>query len=95
MEFNQQNDNLLKSPWTSIELKKLIKKFLLDNLGERAKLANLKNSFTFISSPLIKKLGEYFIGSYNKGLTLPEFIENAKETIKIPFNNIEKKNKRS
>ena len=91
MEFNQQNDNLLKSPWTSFELEKLIKKFLLDNLEEEAKLANLKNSFTYISSPLIQNFGEYFIVSYNKGMTRPEFIEKAKEIIKIPFNNIEKK----
>ena len=90
MEFNQQNDNLLKTPWTSIELGKILKKYLHDNLEEKAKLANLKNSFSFISSPIIKKFEDYFIGSYNKGMTRPEFIKNAKEVIKIPFNIIEK-----
>ena len=90
MEFNQQNDNLLKTPWTSIELGKIIKKYLHDNLAEKAKLANLKNSFSFISNPIIQKFGEYFIKSYNKGMTRPEFIKNAKEVIKIPFNKIEK-----
>ena len=90
MEFNQQNDNLLKTPWTSVELGKIIKKYLHDNLAEKTKLANLKNSFSYISSPIIQKFGEYFIGSYNKGMTRPEFIKNAKEIIKIPFNNIEK-----
>ena len=90
MEFNQQNENLLKTPWTSIELGKIIKKYLHDNLAEKAKLANLKNSFSYISTPIIQKFGEYFISSYNKGMTRPEFIKNAKEVIKIPFNKIEK-----
>jgi len=90
MEFNQQNDNLLKTPWTSVELGKIIKKYLHDNLAEKAKLANLKNSFSYISSPIIQKFGEYFITSYTKGMNRPEFIKNAKEVIKVPFNNIEK-----
>ena len=91
MEYNQQNENLLKIPWTSMELEKIIKKYLHDNLAEKTKLANLKNSFKYISTPIIKKFGEYFITSYNKGMTRPEFIKNAKDVIKVPFNNIEKK----
>lgn len=66
------------------------KKYLHGNLAEKTKLANLKNSFSYISSPIINTFRDYFIGSYNKGMSRPEFIKNSKDVIKIPFNNIEK-----
>ena len=91
MEFREQNENYFKTPWTSLELEKIIKKYLHDNLANMAKLANLKNSFSYISTPIIFEFGEYFKNSYAKGMTRPEFIENAKNVIKVPFNKIENK----
>ena len=91
MEFREQNENYFKTPWTSLELEKIIKKYLHDNLANMAKLANLKNSFSYISTPIIFEFGEYFKNSYAKGMTRPEFIESAKNVIKVPFNKIENK----
>lgn len=91
LEFNQKNDNLLKVQWTSIELGKIIYDYIFDNFAKKAELALLKNSFEFISAPIIETFSEYFVTSYEQGLDKEQFKESVNKIIKIPFDNIERK----
>ena len=91
LEFNQKNDNLLKVQWTSIELGKIIYDYIFDNFAKKAELALLKNSFEFISAPIIETFAEFFVTSYEQGLDREEFRESVNKIIKIPFDNIERK----
>jgi hypothetical protein len=63
-EFNRIHENLLDEQRTSSSWEDIIKQKLYEKLNKKAKLFALKNSFKFITEPLIEKFGEYFIGSY-------------------------------
>ena len=91
LEFNQQNDNLLKISWTSIELEKIMKNYIHDNFAKKAKLAALKNSLTFIVEPLIEQFTLFFIQAYKKAMEKPEFKETISQIIKVPFDNLKRK----
>ena len=91
LEFNQQNDYLLKFSWTSIELEKIMKNYIHDNFAKKAKLAALKNSLTFIVEPLINQFTLFFIQAYKKAMEKPEFKETISQIIKVPFDNLKRK----
>ena len=77
--------------WTSIELGKIIYDYIFDNFAKKAELALLKNSFEFISAPIIETFAEFFVTSYEQGLDREEFKKSVNKIIKIPFDNIERK----
>lgn len=91
LEFNQQNDNLLKVQWTSLELEKVLYEYIYDSFSKKAEIALLKNSFSFISTPIIARFKEYFETSYNQGMEQKKFKEAINKIIKVPFDNIERK----
>ena len=91
IQYNAENKNLLSSKWTTIGIEDTIKGEIYDNLCKKAELAALKNSFSFLTNPIIKSFDEYFINLYIKGMEHNIFKQNAVDAVKITFNEIEKK----
>ena len=70
----------------------IIKQKLYDKLNKKVKLFLLKNSFKFITEPLIERFGEYFIGSYLFSLERNEVFKNKiYEIVKGTYEKIEEK----
>ena len=92
MDFNQKNDNLLKFPWNSSELQKVLKKYIFDEFSNNIKIALLKNSFNYIITPFIEQLNSYFIDSYKYATKQdPEYFKIATETANVSFDKISDK----
>jgi hypothetical protein len=81
----------LKVQWTSLELEKVLYEYIYDSFSKKAEIALLKNSFSFISTPIIARFKEYFETSYNQGMEQKKFKEAINKIIKVPFDNIERK----
>ena len=94
VQFNSKNEGLLNDFPTNIEMDVILKKELKEKLIKKAELAALKNAFIFIVEPLINKIGEYFIEIYKQGITQKKFIEYARDSVKVSFNEIEEKIKK-
>ena len=90
-EFISMKGNLLENYMTNIEYKYILKNEIKNGIYNIAKLAMLKNSFNFISEPLIERFGNYFIELYNSGIKHKKFISYARDIIKIDFEKIEQK----
>ena len=91
-DYIRQNNNILDIQWTSTELNILLSNYISDKISKRAELCALKNSFSFITTPLIEKFAEFFSKSYlDIGIKSEEFKKNAKEITKISFEAIEEK----
>ena len=90
-QFISMKGNLLENDMTNIEYKYILKNEIKNGIYNIAKLSMLKNSFNFISEPLIERFGNYFIELYNSGIKHKTFISYASDIIKIDFEEIEKK----
>ena len=85
-------DNLLKVPWYSSELQKVLKKYIYYEFSNNIKIGLLKNSFNYIIAPFIEQLNNYFIDSYKYAMKQdPEFIKKATETATVSFDKISDK----
>ena len=91
IQFNINNENLLKTPWTIEQLKTTLNQFIFKSISKKTELIVLKNSFNFLISPLIKSFGNYFILLYNKTMEEQKFKDYAKTIVPNSFNEIEKK----
>lgn len=91
VQFNQKNENLLTDFSTNIETERILENELKEKLMKTAELAALKNSFILIIEPLIEKIGEYFIEIYKQGIKQPKFIDYARDSVKVSFDEIEEK----
>ena len=74
-----------------MELEKVLYEYIYDSFSKKAEIALLKNSFSFISTPIIARFKEYFETSYNQGMEKKNFKEAINKIIKVPFDNIERK----
>jgi flagellar biosynthesis GTPase FlhF len=90
-QFNFNHDFLLTNIQTTFDIKCSLKKEMKDNILEMSRKAVLKNSFNYITDPLIEKIGEYFIELYGQGIEQKSFINYASSIVKISFEDIEKK----
>lgn len=90
-QFNFNNDFLLSNSQTTFDIKCSLTKQLKDCILEMSRKAVLKNSFNYITDPLIEKIGEYFIELYGQGIKQNSFIQYASNIVKINFEDIEKK----
>ena len=94
VDFNSRNDNLINDYYSNIQLDVILKDELKEKFSKIAEIAALKNSFISIIEPLIEKIGEYFIELYKQGLGQEKFINFARNSIKVSFDEIEKKIKK-
>ena len=91
VDFNSRNDNLINDYYSNIQLDVILKDELKEKFSKIAEIAALKNSFISIIEPLIEKIGEYFIELYKQGMGQEKFINFARNSIKVSFDEIEEK----
>ena len=91
VQFNQKNENILTDFSTNIEMEHILENELKEKLMKTAEMAALKNSFIFIIEPLIERIGEYFIEIYKQGIKQQKFIDYTRDSVKVSFDEIEKK----
>ena len=93
--FTEEFQNLYKVSLTTkntkIELNIMFKKEIQQILDKTSRLAALKNSFIFIIEPLINKIGEYFLEIYKQAIDKKIIIETSRKSVKVNFEEIEKK----
>ena len=90
-DFNKLHKNLLEVTWTSLELKIQLKNFIKESIYQKFELFAIKNSFSFITNKLIEDFKKFFLDAYIEGMTRKTFKEKAKSSIKISFDEINKK----
>ena len=91
-QFIKNSEVKFECPWTTdFELKKLLRKFIYENVGKKMELYCIKNSYSFIASPLIEKFKDFFYNIYLKGLNNKDFINEAKNLTGGSFDKIEEK----
>ena len=93
-QYNQNNEGLLSNVLTKKELEIMNKQYIIEKLNIKINLAVLKNSFNFITIPIIDKIGEFFTGLYKSGLKHKNFLDKVNSIIKISFDEIENKIKK-
>ena len=91
-QFIKNSDIKFECPWkTDIELKKILRDFIYKTVGEKMQLYCIKNSYRFISGPIIEKFRDFFYSVYLKGLNNKDFIREAKNLTGASFDKIEEK----
>ena len=90
-DFNKLHKSLLEVTWTSLELKIQLKNFIKESIYQKFELFAIKNSFSFITNKLIEDFKKFFLDAYIEGMTRKTFKEKAKSSIKISFDEINKK----
>ena len=91
-QFIKNTDIIFECPWkTDIELKKILKDFLYNNLAKKMELSCIKNAYRFIASPLIEQFKDFFYNVYLKSLNNKDFISEAKKLTGTSFDKIEEK----
>jgi len=89
-EINSKNNNLLEFSVAKEDLTIGIKRFITNEIYDKLKFIALKNSVNNLINPLIKIFGKYCRGLYEEGMNDDNFIRNAKNSIKISFEKLEK-----
>ena len=90
-EFNSRNQNLLEFNVTREKLTEIMKSFISSEIIEKLKFMVLKNSVKYLTNPLINFFSKHLILLYEEGMKQNSFIQNAKDSIKISFNELDKK----
>ena len=90
-DFNKLHKSLLEVTWTSLELKIQLKNFIKESIYQKFELFAIKNSFSFITNKLIEDFKKFFLDAYIEGMARKTFKEKAKSSIKISFDEINKK----
>ena len=89
-EINSKNNNLLEFSVAKEDLTIGIKRFITNEIYDKLKFIALKNSVNNLINPLIKIFSKYCRGLYEEGMNDNNFIQNAKNSIKISFEKLEK-----
>ena len=89
-EINSKNNNLLEFSVAKEDLTIGIKRFITNEIYDKLKFIALKNSVNNLINPLIKIFGKFCRGLYEEGMNDDKFIQNAKNSIKISFEKLEK-----
>ena len=87
-EFNRQNKNLLEFNFTKNDLLNTMNLFIKDEIYNKIKFIVLKNAINFLINPLIELFGQNFYVLYTGLMRKEEFVKNAKDSIKISFDNL-------
>ena len=90
-EFNRQNKNLLEFNFTKNDLLNTMNLFIKDEIYNKIKFIVLKNAINFLINPLIELFGQNFYVLYTGLMRKEEFVKNAKDSIKISFDNLKTK----
>lgn len=90
-EFNLKNQNLLDFNVTKNELLEIVKLYITSEISKKLKFIVLKNAVRDLINPLIELFGKFCSALYREGMNKDNFIKNAKDSIKISFDELKKK----